>query len=137
MVAAIAGRQHPAHPGRPVGIGGLAPFRNLHRLSWRVAVLLALLALASGAFNAWRTRFLLISLDHRASWRQALLTTIAAEFAGVTTPGAVGMPATYTFLCHNLGLTLGEAVGMVGGDHGHRPDLFRHHYAPGGYPANF
>ncbi len=98
----------------PLLLGGLAPFKKLRGLEWWVALLLALLALTSWWFNAWRTRFLMASLGRRVSWRQALATTIAAEFAGVTTPGAVGMAPTYTLLFHNLGLSLGEAVGLVG-----------------------
>jgi uncharacterized protein (TIRG00374 family) len=39
---------------------------------------------------------------------------MSAEFAGVTTPGAVGMPATYTFLFHSLGVGVPEAIGVVG-----------------------
>lgn len=98
----------------PLVLGGLTPFEMLRRLDWRIAVGLALLALTSWGFNTWRIRFLLWRLDHKISFAEAALTTIAADFAGITTPGAVGMPATYTFLFHNLGVTLGEAVGLVG-----------------------
>jgi len=54
------------------------------------------------------------ALGSKIGFFEAALTTISAEFAGVATPSAVGMPATYTFLFHNLGLTLGEAIGLVG-----------------------
>jgi uncharacterized protein (TIRG00374 family) len=98
----------------PALLGGLASFRMLQRLSWWMAVVLALPPLASWGFNAWRIRFLLRWLGLKISFLEAALTTISAEFAGVTTPGAVGMAATYTLLFHNLGVTLGEAVGLVG-----------------------
>ena len=98
----------------PVFLGGLAPFKMLQRLSWWVAAFLVLPALVSWVFNAWRTRFLLKWLGLKISFLEAALTTISAEFAGVTTPGSVGMAATYTLLYHNLGVTLGEAVGLVG-----------------------
>jgi uncharacterized protein (TIRG00374 family) len=98
----------------PLILGGLTPFEMLRRLNWGVAVGLTLLVLTSWGFNAWRTRFLLRRLDRNLSFTEAALITIAAEFAGVTTPGAVGMVATYTFLFHDLGITLGEAVGLVG-----------------------
>jgi uncharacterized protein (TIRG00374 family) len=98
----------------PLLLGGLAQFRLLDRLTWWVTSLLVLLALISWGFNAWRTRFLLGRLDLKIGFTEAALTTMAAEFAGVTTPGAVGMAATYTFLFNNLGMTLGEAAGLVG-----------------------
>jgi glycosyltransferase 2 family protein len=98
----------------PLVLGGLAQFRMLHRLNWWVAISLAMLAIISWVFNALRTQMLMASLGARISFLEAALTTISAEFAGVTTPGSVGMAATYTFLYHNLGVTLGEAVGLVG-----------------------
>lgn len=98
----------------PLLLGGLAQFRLLYRLTWWASCLLFLLALISWGFNAWRTRFLLKRLGLKIGFPEAALTTISAEFAGVTTPGSVGMAATYTFLFHNLGLTLGEAIGLMG-----------------------
>jgi hypothetical protein len=38
---------------------------------------------------------------------------MSAEFAGVSTPGAVGMPATYAFFLREMGMTLGKAFGLV------------------------
>lgn len=98
----------------PLLLGSAAQFHLLYRLTWWVSSLLVLLALISWAFNAWRTRFLLKRLGLKISFSEAALTTISAEFAGVTTPGSMGMAATYTFLFYGMGLTLGEAVGLVG-----------------------
>jgi uncharacterized protein (TIRG00374 family) len=98
----------------PLILGGLGQFELLRKLGWGAAILLTLLVLVSWAFNAVRTRFLMKATGRQVSFWDAALVTISAEFAGVTTPGAVGMPATYTFLFHNLGLKLGEAVGLVG-----------------------
>jgi uncharacterized protein (TIRG00374 family) len=97
----------------PFILGGFAQFSLLKKLPWWAALFLALLALVSWGFNALRTRMLMGALGATISFRKAVLTTIAAEFAGVATPAAVGMPATYTFLFHNLGVTVGEAVGLV------------------------
>ena len=97
----------------PFAWGGLAQFKLLHRLTWWAVLSLATLAIISWVFNALRTRLLMAALDQKVSFFKAALTTISAEFAGVTTPGSVGMAATYTFLFHNLGVTLGEAVGLV------------------------
>jgi uncharacterized protein (TIRG00374 family) len=98
----------------PFFLGGLRQFELLHRLPWWAAILFFLLMVMSWAFNALRTRFLMKATGRYVSFSEAALTTISAEFAGVTTPGAVGMAATYTFLFHNLGVELGEAVGLVG-----------------------
>ena len=97
----------------PFILGGFSQFSLLNKLSWWAALFLAMLALISWAFNALRTRMLMGALGEKISFRKAALTTISAEFAGVATPAAVGMAATYTFLFHNLGVTIGEAVGLV------------------------
>jgi uncharacterized protein (TIRG00374 family) len=97
----------------PFFLGGIRQFSLLKSLPWWAAILLALLALISWGFNALRTRMLMSGLGAKISFRKAALTTIAAEFAGVATPASVGMPATYTFLFHNLGVTIGEAIGLV------------------------
>ena len=68
----------------------------------------------SWAFNALRTQFLLAFMGQRVGFGEAALTTISAEFAGVTTPGGVGMVATYAFLFNRLGVSLGKSVGVVG-----------------------
>jgi uncharacterized protein (TIRG00374 family) len=98
----------------PFLLGGLDQFRLLHLLSWWAALLLVGLAMVSWGFNAWRTRFLVGSLGLSIRMVDAGLTTMSAEFAGVTTPGAVGMAATYTYLYHDMGISVGEAVGLVG-----------------------
>jgi len=98
----------------PFVLGGLKEFEELKRLTWWAAGLLTGLALFSWGFNSLRTKLLLAALDQKTSFLEAALTTISAEFAGAATPSSVGMPATYTFLFHNLGLTVGEAVGLVG-----------------------
>jgi uncharacterized protein (TIRG00374 family) len=97
----------------PFILGGFSQFKQLNKLPWWAALLLTLLALISWAFNALRTQMLMGAMDEKISFRKAALTTIAAEFAGVSTPSSVGMPATYTFLFHNLGITVGEALGLV------------------------
>jgi uncharacterized protein (TIRG00374 family) len=98
----------------PFFLGGLKQFETLRKLSWWAAILLAALVLVSWAFNALRARMLLGALGERISFFDAALVIISAEFAGVATPASVGMPATYTFLFHNHGVTIGEALGLVG-----------------------
>jgi uncharacterized protein (TIRG00374 family) len=98
----------------PFALGGLGQFQLLKRLSWEAALFLTLLAVVSWVFNAWRTQVLMDASGRRVGFGNAALVTISAEFAGVSTPGAVGMPATYTFLFHNLGVGVPEAVGLVG-----------------------
>ncbi len=98
----------------PLALGGLAQFRLLHRLTIGAVLLLIFLKLVSWAFNALRAQFLLSFAGREVGFREAASITISAEFAGVTTPGAVGMAATYTFLFSRLGLSLGRAAGVVG-----------------------
>ena len=98
----------------PLALGGLAQFRLLHRLTIGAILLLIFLKVVSWAFNALRAQFLLSFAGREVGFRDAALITISAEFAGVTTPGAVGMAATYTFLFNRLGLSLGRAAGVVG-----------------------
>ena len=97
----------------PLALGGFSQFALLHRLSWWAALVLALLAFISWGFNALRTQILMGGLGRSISFTGAVLTTMSAEFAGVATPGGVGMPATYTLLFHHLGITVGEAFGLV------------------------
>jgi glycosyltransferase 2 family protein len=98
----------------PFVLGGLKQFDELKRLTAWAIFLLTGFALVSWLFNTLRTRLLMSALGQHISFLEAALTTISAEFAGVATPSSVGMPATYTFLFHNLGLDLGEAMGLVG-----------------------
>ncbi len=98
----------------PLVLGGLAQFRLLHHLTLGAILLLVFLKVVSWAFNALRAQFLLGFAGREVGFRDAALITISAEFAGVTTPGAVGMAATYAFLFNRLGLRLGRAAGMVG-----------------------
>jgi uncharacterized protein (TIRG00374 family) len=98
----------------PLALGGLGQFKLLDRFSWWAAILFTLLMLVSWLFNSWRIRMLLRVGGHRMSWREAVLTTASAEFAGVATPGGVGMPATYIFLFHRLGVGVPEAAGLEG-----------------------
>ncbi len=98
----------------PLVLGGLAQFRLLHRLTIGAILLLIFLKIVSWAFNALRAQLLLSFAGREVGFRDAALITISAEFAGVTTPGAVGMAATYTFLFNRLGLSLGRAAGVVG-----------------------
>jgi uncharacterized protein (TIRG00374 family) len=98
----------------PLFLGGQSQFKLLHRLSREATALFVLLIVTSWTFNALRTRMLMRASGRAISFHDAVLVTISAEFAGVTTPGAVGMPATYTFLFHNLGVRVAEAIGLVG-----------------------
>ena len=98
----------------PLALGGLSQFRLVQRLSWGALLLLTFLQVISWAFNALRIQFLLGFLERKVGFGEAALTIISAEFAGVTTPGGVGMPATYIFLFNRLGLSLGRAAGVVG-----------------------
>lgn len=98
----------------PLALGGLGQFKLIDRLSWWAALLFTLLMVVSWGFNSWRIRMLVRVGGHRLDWREAVLTTASAEFAGVTTPGGVGMPATYIFLFHRLGIGVPEAVGLEG-----------------------
>jgi glycosyltransferase 2 family protein len=98
----------------PLALGGLSQFKLLPRLSWEIAVLLAVMVVISWVFNALRTQFLLGFMGQRLGFREAALTTISAEFAGITTPGGVGMVATYAFLFNRLGVSLGKSAGLVG-----------------------
>ncbi len=97
-----------------LALGGIAQFSLLHRLSVGAILLLTFLKLISWAFNALRTLFLMCLTGREVGFLEAAVITISAEFAGVTTPGAVGMAATYAFLFHRLGLRVGKAVGLVG-----------------------
>jgi len=98
----------------PLALGGLGQFKLLDRLSWWAALLFTLLMLISWWFNSWRIRMLMRVGGRRMSWREGVLTTASAEFAGVATPGGVGMPATYIFLFHRLGVGVPEAAGLEG-----------------------
>jgi uncharacterized protein (TIRG00374 family) len=98
----------------PLALGGLGQFKLMEHLSWWAAILFALMMVVSWLFNSWRIRMLMRIGGRRMSWHEAVLTTASAEFAGVTTPGGVGMPATYIFLFHRLGFGVPEAVGLEG-----------------------
>ena len=97
----------------PLVVGGLGQFRLLGRLSWASAAALVFIILVSWTSNALRLRLLLRAMGRRLGFAEGTLITIAAEFAGNATPGAVGLPVTYTFLLHKLKLSFGGAMGMV------------------------
>ena len=67
----------------PFALGGFRQFSLLNSLPWWAAILLAMLAFISWGFNALRTRMLMSALGQQISFREAALTTISAEFAGV------------------------------------------------------
>jgi uncharacterized protein (TIRG00374 family) len=98
----------------PLALGGLSQFKLLERLSWGFALLLALMMVISWAFDTLRTQFLMGLMGWRVGFREAALTTMSAEFAGVATPGGVGLIPTYAFLFNRLGVTLGKSVGLAG-----------------------
>jgi glycosyltransferase 2 family protein len=89
----------------PLSLGGLAQFRLLNRLSVAFILLLIFLKLI---------KILIGAMGHEVGLGEAALTTVSSEFAGITTPGAGGMAATYAFLFTRWGLSLGTAVGVVG-----------------------
>jgi len=97
----------------PLFIGGLGQFRLLARLSWTSATALAIIILVSWAFNTLRLRLLLRAMGRRIGFGEGTLINIAAEFAGNATPGAVGLPVTYTFLLRRLKLSFGGSMGLV------------------------
>lgn len=98
----------------PLIIGGLSQFRLLHRLTIGAILLLVFLKIVSWVFNALRAQFLMAFMGVEVGFREAALITASADFAGATTPGGVGMAATYTFLFSRLGLSLGKAAGVMG-----------------------
>jgi glycosyltransferase 2 family protein len=98
----------------PFFLGGLSQFILLQRLSWWVALLFTMLMLLSWACNAWRTHILVKAMGREIAFGEAVTITMAAEFAGVTTPGAVGMIPAYSFFFQKLGLNVGQSVGVVG-----------------------
>jgi uncharacterized protein (TIRG00374 family) len=97
----------------PLVLGGLDQFRLLSRLSWWAIVALVLIILVSWVFNAVRLRLLMGTMGWKIGMGESGLITIAAEFAGNSTPGAVGMPVTYTFLLRKRKITFGSAMGMI------------------------
>ncbi len=98
----------------PLLLGGVSQFKLLDRLSWGAITLLTLLVTVSWVFNALRTQMVMRASGRELGFGNAVLVSMSAEFAGVTTPGSVGLPATYTFLFHNLGGGVAEAIGLVG-----------------------
>jgi uncharacterized protein (TIRG00374 family) len=97
----------------PLVVGGLGQFKLLSRLSWSSATALLFLIFVSWASNALRLRLLLGTTGRRLGFWEGTMITISAEFAGNTTPGAVGLPLTYAFLLHKLKLSFGGSMGMV------------------------
>ena len=118
----------------PLALGGLSQFRLLHRLSVGVILLLILLKLISWAFNALRIQILGGFHGKGGGFGEAALTTISAEFAGVTTPGGVGMAATYAFLFNSPRAQPGEGRRGGGPHHGDGPGRLRHPHARRRYP---
>ncbi len=97
----------------PLILGGVAQFELLRRLPWTAAILLTSLACLSWLFNATRLKLMLKAMGRKLPLWDSALITMSAEFAGNSTPGAVGMAATYAFFLHELGVTLGKAFGLV------------------------
>ena len=97
----------------PLIFGGFDQFRLLNRISWEVALTVILIIAVSWTFNALRLRFLLGIMDRPINMGEGAMITIAGEFAGNATPGAIGLPVTYTFLLRKLKFSFGSAMGMV------------------------
>lgn len=97
----------------PLVFGGFDQFKLLNRISWKLALIVLVIIAVSWTFNAARLRLLLRAMDRPIDMGEGALITIAGEFAGNATPGAIGLPVTYTFLLRKLKLSFGSAMGMV------------------------
>ena len=97
----------------PLILGGVEQFSLLDRISWDIALIVLLIISVSWIFNALRLRLLLGAMDRPVDLGEGALISIAGEFAGNATPGAIGLPVTYTFLLRNLKLSFGSAMGMI------------------------
>ena len=97
----------------PFLLGGLHQFTLLKRLHWWVALVFVFMILFSWLANANRLRLISKDVGKRLKIREGVAMTAAAEFAGVATPGSLGLPATYTYFFKQAGLRLGTAMGMM------------------------
>jgi uncharacterized protein (TIRG00374 family) len=97
----------------PLLLGGLHQFKLLSHLHWWAAILFALMILFSWFSNANRLRLIHEDVGQRLRLREGVLMTAAAEFAGVATPGSIGLVATYTYFFKQRGVRLGTAMGMM------------------------
>src|SRR4030042_1246155 len=123
----------------PLALGGLGQFKLLDRLSWWAALLFTLLMMVSWWFNSWRIRMLIRVGGHRMSWREAVLTTASAEFAGVTTPGGVVMLVVRgaAAIVWNLGRYYRRICIGIGRQMGKAPRLARYRYRLARAPVQF
>jgi len=97
----------------PLLIGGLKQFTLLKHLPWWIALVFAQMIFFSWLANANRLRLISKDVGQRLGIIEGVAMTAAAEFAGVATPGSIGMAATYTYFFKEKGLRLGTALGMM------------------------
>jgi uncharacterized protein (TIRG00374 family) len=97
----------------PLLLGGLRQFTLLKDLPWWVALVFALMIFCSWLANANRLRLISKDVGKRLRITEGVAMTAAAEFAGVATPGSIGMAATYTYFFKEEGLRLGTALGTM------------------------
>jgi uncharacterized protein (TIRG00374 family) len=97
----------------PFLLGGVSQFKLLKDLPWWAAVAFVLMICFSWVANANRLRLITGAMGKHLGMREGALMTAAAEFAGVATPGSLGMAGTYTYLFKGQGVTLGSAIGML------------------------
>jgi uncharacterized protein (TIRG00374 family) len=97
----------------PLLLGGLRQFALLKDLPWWAALVFALMIFLSWLANANRLRLICKDVGKRLRITEGVAMTAAAEFAGVATPGSIGMAATYTYFFKEKGFRLGTALGMM------------------------
>jgi uncharacterized protein (TIRG00374 family) len=97
----------------PILFGGLGQFKLLRHLHWWAAVIFILMICFSWLSNANRLRLITGAMGKHLPLWEGMPMTAAAEFAGLATPGSIGMAGTYTYLFKKQGVTIGTAVGML------------------------
>jgi uncharacterized protein (TIRG00374 family) len=97
----------------PLLLGGVGQFRLLKDLPWWAAAVFVMMICCSWVANANRLRLITGAMGKHLGLREGVLMTAAAEFAGVATPGSLGMAGTYTYLFKRQGVTIGAAIGML------------------------
>jgi uncharacterized protein (TIRG00374 family) len=97
----------------PLLLGGLGQFELLAHLHWWSAAVFILMILFSWFANSHRLRLITGAMAKPLPLGEGMSMTAAAEFAGVATPGSLGMAGTYTYLFKQQGVSLGAAMGML------------------------
>ncbi len=97
----------------PFLLGGLGQFQLLSHLHWWVPLIFILMIVCSWFSNSHRLRHVTGAMARPLALGEGMTMTAAAEFAGVATPGSLGMAGTYTYLFKQQGVSLGAAMGML------------------------